>query len=286
MKERVKGQDNAIHLVTEAIIRSRAGIKDPNRPIGSFIFLGPTGVGKTEVARTLAYELFDDERHMIRIDMSEYMESHSVARLIGAPPGYVGYDEGGQLTEAVRRNPYSIVLFDEIEKAHHDVFNVLLQILDDGRITDGQGRTVDFKNTIIIMTSNLGSEYILDNKDNANELVMQELRSTFKPEFINRIDEIIIFNSLTKDVVYDILNKIIKDIEYRLRDKNIKINVTDKAKEFIVNASYDEKYGARPIKRYVQRNVETLIAEAIINDKISFGSTITIDVDSDKLILK
>ena len=286
MKERFKGQDNAIHLVTEAIIRSRAGIKDPNRPIGSFIFLGPTGVGKTEVARTLAYELFDDERHMIRIDMSEYMESHSVARLIGAPPGYVGYDEGGQLTEAVRRNPYSIVLFDEIEKAHHDVFNVLLQILDDGRITDGQGRTVDFKNTIIIMTSNLGSEYILDNKDNANELVMQELRSTFKPEFINRIDEIIIFNSLTKDVVYDILNKIIKDIEYRLRDKNIKINVTDKAKEFIVNASYDEKYGARPIKRYVQRNVETLIAEAIINDKISFGSTITIDVDSDKLILK
>ena len=286
MKERVKGQDNAIHLVTEAIIRSRAGIKDPNRPIGSFIFLGPTGVGKTEVARTLAYELFDDERHMIRIDMSEYMESHSVARLIGAPPGYIGYDEGGQLTEAVRRNPYSIVLFDEIEKAHHDVFNVLLQILDDGRITDGQGRTVDFKNTIIIMTSNLGSEYILDNKDNANELVMQELRSTFKPEFINRIDEIIIFNSLTKDVVYDILNKIIKDIEYRLRDKNIKINVTDKAKEFIVNASYDEKYGARPIKRYVQRNVETLIAEAIINDKISFGSTITIDVDCDKLILK
>ena len=286
MKERVKGQDNAIHLVTEAIIRSRAGIKDPNRPIGSFIFLGPTGVGKTEVARTLAYELFDDERHMIRIDMSEYMESHSVARLIGAPPGYVGYDEGGQLTEAVRRNPYSIVLFDEIEKAHHDVFNVLLQILDDGRITDGQGRTVDFKNTIIIMTSNLGSEYILDNKDNANELVMQELRSTFKPEFINRIDEIIIFNSLTKDVVYDILNKIIKDIEYRLRDKNIKINVTDKAKEFIVNASYDEKYGARPIKRFVQRNVETLIAEAIINDKISFGSTITIDVDNDKLILK
>ena len=286
MKERVKGQDNAIHLVTEAIIRSRAGIKDPNRPIGSFIFLGPTGVGKTEVARTLAYELFDDERHMIRIDMSEYMESHSVARLIGAPPGYVGYDEGGQLTEAVRRNPYSIVLFDEIEKAHHDVFNVLLQILDDGRITDGQGRTVDFKNTIIIMTSNLGSEYILDNKDNANELVMQELRSTFKPEFINRIDEIIIFNSLTKDVVYDILNKIIKDIEYRLRDKNIKIDITNKAKEFIVNASYDEKYGARPIKKYVQRNVETLIAEAIINDKISFGSTITIDVDSDKLILK
>ena len=286
MKDRVKGQDNAIHLVTEAIIRSRAGIKDPNRPIGSFIFLGPTGVGKTEVARTLAYELFDDERHMIRIDMSEYMESHSVARLIGAPPGYVGYDEGGQLTEAVRRNPYSIVLFDEIEKAHHDVFNVLLQILDDGRITDGQGRTVDFKNTIIIMTSNLGSEYILDNKENANELVMRELRSTFKPEFINRIDEIIIFNSLSKDVVYDILNKIINDIEYRLKDKNIKINVTDKAKDFIIESSYDEKYGARPIKRFTQRNVETLIAEAIINDKIPFGSTITIDLDNNKLILK
>ena len=286
MKDRVKGQDNAIHLVTEAIIRSRAGIKDPNRPIGSFIFLGPTGVGKTEVARTLAYELFDDERHMIRIDMSEYMESHSVARLIGAPPGYVGYDEGGQLTEAVRRNPYSIILFDEIEKAHHDVFNVLLQILDDGRITDGQGRTVDFKNTIIIMTSNLGSEYILDNKENANELVMRELRSTFKPEFINRIDEIIIFNSLSKDVVYDILNKIINDIEYRLKDKNIKINVTDKAKDFIIESSYDEKYGARPIKRFTQRNVETLIAEAIINDKIPFGSTITIDLDNNKLILK
>ena len=286
MKDRVKGQDNAIHLVTEAIIRSRAGIKDPNRPIGSFIFLGPTGVGKTEVARTLAYELFDDERHMIRIDMSEYMESHSVARLIGAPPGYVGYDEGGQLTEAVRRNPYSIVLFDEIEKAHHDVFNVLLQILDDGRITDGQGRTVDFKNTIIIMTSNLGSEYILDNKENANELVMRELRSTFKPEFINRIDEIIIFNSLSKDVVYDILNKIINDIEYRLKDKNIKISVTDKAKDFIIESSYDEKYGARPIKRFTQRNVETLIAEAIINDKIPFGSTITIDLDNNKLILK
>ena len=286
MKDRVKGQDNAIHLVTEAIIRSRAGIKDPNRPIGSFIFLGPTGVGKTEVARTLAYELFDDERHMIRIDMSEYMESHSVDRLIGAPPGYVGYDEGGQLTEAVRRNPYSIVLFDEIEKAHHDVFNVLLQILDDGRITDGQGRTVDFKNTIIIMTSNLGSEYILDNKENANELVMRELRSTFKPEFINRIDEIIIFNSLSKDVVYDILNKIINDIEYRLKDKNIKINVTDKAKDFIIESSYDEKYGARPIKRFTQRNVETLIAEAIINDKIPFGSTITIDLNNNKLILK
>ena len=286
MKERVKGQDNAIHLVTEAIIRSRAGIKDPNRPIGSFIFLGPTGVGKTEVAKTLAYELFDDERHMIRIDMSEYMESHSVARLIGAPPGYVGYDEGGQLTEAVRRNPYSIILFDEIEKAHRDIFNVLLQILDDGRITDGQGRTVDFKNTIIIMTSNLGSEYILEGNNNANELVMNELKSTFKPEFINRIDEIIIFNSLTKEVVNDILDKIITDTEKRLQDKRLHLVITDKAKEYIINSSYDEKYGARPIKRYVQRNIETLIANAIINDQIKYGSTITIDLINNQLTLK
>ena len=286
MKKRVKGQDNAINLVTEAIIRSRAGIKDPKRPIGSFIFLGPTGVGKTEVAKTLAYELFDDERHMIRIDMSEYMESHSVARLIGAPPGYVGYDEGGQLTEAVRRNPYSIILFDEIEKAHRDIFNVLLQILDDGRITDGQGRTVDFKNTIIIMTSNLGSEYILENISNSNELVMSELRNTFKPEFINRIDEIIIFNSLSKEVINDILNKIINDIEYRLRDKNIRITLTDTAREYIIDNSYDEKYGARPIKRYVQRNIETLIAEAIINNNIKFNDTITIDVDNEMLAIK
>lgn len=213
------GQDDAIKLVSDAIIRARSGIKDPNRPIGSFIFLGPTGVGKTEVAKTLAYELFDDERHMIRIDMSEYMESHSVARLIGSPPGYVGYDDGGQLTEAVRRNPYSIVLFDEIEKAHKDVFNILLQILDDGRITDSQGRTVDFKNTIIIMTSNLGSEYILDNLDNSNTLVMDELKRTFKPEFLNRIDEIIIFKALKKDTVYKILDKIINDINKRLIDK-------------------------------------------------------------------
>ena len=285
MKKRVKGQDEAIHLVSEAIIRARAGIKDPNRPIGSFIFLGPTGVGKTEVAKTLAYELFDDERHMIRIDMSEYMESHSVARLIGAPPGYVGYDEGGQLTEAVRRNPYSIILFDEIEKAHRDIFNVLLQILDDGRITDGQGRTVDFKNTIIIMTSNLGSEYILEGQTNANELVMNELKSTFKPEFINRIDEIIIFNSLTKEVVNNILDKIIIDTENRLKDKNLHLTVTDKAKEYIIESSYDEKYGARPIKRFVQRNVETLIANAIINDQIKYGSTIKIDLKDNKLTL-
>ena len=242
MKKRVKGQDDAIKLVSDAIIRARAGIKDPNKPIGSFIFLGPTGVGKTEVARTLAYELFDDERHMIRIDMSEYMESHSVARLIGSPPGYVGYDDGGQLTEAVRRNPYSIVLFDEIEKAHKDVFNILLQILDDGRITDSQGRTVDFKNTIIIMTSNLGSEYILDNMENANELVMNELRQTFKPEFINRIDEIIVFKSLDKNVIYQILDKIIKDIEKRLSDKQLKINLTDKAKNYIVENSYDSRF--------------------------------------------
>ena len=286
MKKRVMGQDKAIHLVSEAIIRARAGIKDPNRPIGSFIFLGPTGVGKTEVARTLAYELFDDERHMIRIDMSEYMEAHSVARLIGSPPGYVGYDDGGQLTEAVRRNPYSIVLFDEIEKAHKDVFNILLQILDDGRITDSQGRTVDFKNTIIIMTSNLGSEYILNDKEHAESSVMSELRHTFKPEFINRIDEIIIFNSLSKEVVYEVLDKIIADLELRLKDKRLKISLTDKAKDFVINESYDENYGARPIKRYVQRNIETLLANYIIQDKIKFNSNVLIDVDDNKFVIK
>ena len=284
LKKRVKGQDEAIHLVSEAIIRARAGIKDPNRPIGSFIFLGPTGVGKTEIAKSLAYELFDDERHMVRIDMSEYMESHSVARLIGSPPGYVGYDDGGQLTEAVRRNPYSIVLFDEIEKAHKDVFNILLQILDDGRITDSQGRTVDFKNTIIIMTSNLGSEYILENQ--SNELVLNELHHTFKPEFINRIDEIIIFNSLSKEVIYQILEKIIKEIEDRLKTNNLKINLSDKAKEFIIESSYDEKYGARPIKRFVSRNLESLIAKAIISDEIKFGQTINIDVKDNNLVIK
>ena len=286
MKKRVKGQDDAIKLVSDAIIRARAGIKDPNKPIGSFIFLGPTGVGKTEVARTLAYELFDDERHMIRIDMSEYMESHSVARLIGSPPGYVGYDDGGQLTEAVRRNPYSIVLFDEIEKAHKDVFNILLQILDDGRITDSQGRTVDFKNTIIIMTSNLGSEYILENVENSHELVMNELRQTFKPEFINRIDEIIVFKSLDKNVIYQILDKIIKDIEKRLSDKQLKIILTDKAKNYIVENSYDSRYGARPIKRFVTKTVENLIANEIINNDVKFNSTITIDVDKDLYIQK
>ncbi len=286
MKKRVKGQDEAIKLVSDAIIRARAGIKDPNKPIGSFIFLGPTGVGKTEVARTLAYELFDDERHMIRIDMSEYMESHSVARLIGSPPGYVGYDDGGQLTEAVRRNPYSIVLFDEIEKAHKDVFNILLQILDDGRITDSQGRTVDFKNTIIIMTSNLGSEYILENIENSHELVMNELRQTFKPEFINRIDEIIVFKSLDKNVIYEILDKIIKDIEKRLSDKQLKIILTDKAKNYIVENSYDSRYGARPIKRFVTKTVENLIANEIINNEVKYNSTITIDVDDNLYIQK
>ncbi len=284
LKLRVKGQDEALKLISEAIMRARAGIKDPNRPIGSFIFLGPTGVGKTEVAKSLAYELFDDERHMIRIDMSEYMEAHSVSRLVGAPPGYVGYDEGGQLTEAVRRNPYSIVLFDEIEKAHKDVFNILLQILDDGRITDSQGRTVDFKNTIIIMTSNLGSEYILDNSVNKNELINKELHKTFKPEFINRIDEIIIFNSLTKDIVYQILDKIITDIEKRLSDKRIKIKLTDKAKKFIIDSSYDSEFGARPIKRFVSRNLETLLATEIINDTVKYNSTVEFDA-SDKLFI-
>ena len=278
LKLRVKGQDEAVHLVSEAIKRARAGIKDPNRPIGSFIFLGPTGVGKTEVARSLAYELFDDERHMVRIDMSEYMESFNVSRLVGAPPGYVGYDEGGQLTEAVRRNPYSIILFDEIEKAHKDVFNILLQILDDGRITDGQGRTVDFKNTIIIMTSNLGSEYILENM--SSDKVFEELHRSFKPEFINRIDEIIIFNPLSKEVIYSIINNIVKTIENRLLDKKIKIVLTDKAKENIINEAYDVNFGARPIKRYISRNIESLIANNILEDKISFNSTITIDYDN------
>ena len=286
MKKRVIGQDKAINLVSDAIIRARSGIKDPNRPIGSFIFLGPTGVGKTEVAKTLAEELFDDEKHIVRIDMSEYMESYSVSRLIGSPPGYVGYDEGGQLTEAVRRNPYSIVLFDEIEKAHKDVFNILLQILDDGRLTDSQGRTVDFKNTIIIMTSNLGSEYILDNNTDSEKLVMQELKNTFKPEFLNRIDEIVMFNSLSKDIVYKILDKIVNDINKRLDDKKLTIELTKEVKDYIIDNSYDEKYGARPIKRYVSRNIETLLAKSIISEEIKFGEHVIIGLDNDKLVIK
>ncbi len=286
MKKRVKGQDEALFLVSEAIKRARAGIKDPNKPIGSFMFLGPTGVGKTEVARTLAYELFDDEKHMIRIDMSEYMEAHSVSRLIGAPPGYVGYDEGGQLTEAVRRNPYSIVLFDEIEKAHKDIFNILLQILDDGRITDGQGRTVDFKNTIIIMTSNLGSDIILNNEIDKDEKINALIKASFKPEFINRIDEIITFKELDKNTIYDILDNIIKNIELRLRDKNLTLSLTDAAKDFIIENSFDSNYGARPIKRYVTRNIESLIANSLIKDEIIFGSNINIDVKDNKFYIK
>ena len=286
LKSRVIGQDKALELVSEAIIRARAGIKDPSKPIGSFIFLGPTGVGKTEVARALAFELFDDESHIVRIDMSEYMERHSVARLIGAPPGYVGYDEGGQLTEAVRRNPYSIVLFDEIEKAHSDVFNILLQILDDGRITDSSGRTVDFKNTIIIMTSNLGSEYILEDEKDSEEKVLRELRQTFRPEFLNRIDEIVIFNSLDKSVITMILDKLVKELEQRLSTINIKINLTPEAKEFIIDNGYDPMYGARPLKRYLSHNLETLIARELLEGNIKENSELIIDVDKDKLILK
>ena len=285
LKLRVKGQDKALEVISDAIIRSRSGIKDPNRPIGSFIFLGPTGVGKTEVAKSLAYELFDDERHMIRIDCSEYMEAFNVSRLVGAPPGYVGYDEGGQLTEAVRRNPYSIVLFDEIEKAHPDVFNILLQILDDGRITDSQGRLVDFKNTIIIMTSNIGSEYILNNQDNYEMIVFEELKKHFRPEFINRIDEIITFNSLNKEVIYEILEKIILELEMRLNDLNIKINLSDKAKDYIIENSFEPSFGARPIKRYVAKNIETLLANAIIRNEIKANTTINIDVINDKFVI-
>jgi len=281
MRKNVIGQDNALKLVSESIIKSRAGIKDPNRPIGSFIFLGPTGVGKTEVAKTLAYELFDDKSHMIRIDMSEYMEKFSVSRLIGSPPGYVGYEEGGQLTEAVRRNPYSIVLFDEIEKAHPEVLNLLLQILDDGRITDSNGRTVDFKNTIIIMTSNLGSEYALENN---NDMVIKELQNNFRPEFINRIDEIIVFNPLSKNVIFDILDKIIAEIEERLKDKNIKIKLTDSARDYLVEVGYDVNYGARPLKRMVSRSIETLIANRIISDEVKYGETITFDYDGNLFI--
>ena len=279
MKKRVIGQDEAIKLVSDAIIKSRSGIKDPNRPIGSFIFLGPTGVGKTEIARTLAYELFDDEKHMIRIDMSEYMEKFSVSRLIGSPPGYVGYEEGGELTEAVRRNPYSIVLFDEIEKAHPEVLNLLLQILDDGRVTDSNGRTVDFKNTIIIMTSNLGSEHILDG--NTSE-VMNDVKKYFRPEFINRIDEIIVFNPLTKDNIRCILDKLIHEMEDRLKDNNIHIKLTDDARNYLIENGYDITYGARPLKRLLSRTVETTIAKVLINGELKFGSTLLVDYKNDK----
>ena len=282
---RVIGQDNALKLVSEAVIRARSGIKDPNKPIGSFIFLGPTGVGKTEVAKSLAYELFDDEKHMIRIDCSEYMESFNVSRLVGAPPGYVGYDEGGELTEAVRRNPYSIVLFDEIEKAHKDVFNILLQILDDGRLTDSQGRLVDFKNTIIIMTSNLGSEYILDNEANANELVMNELKNTFRPELINRIDEIIVFNSLKQNVVGEIVDKIIKELNERLSQSYIRVEITNAVREKIIEEAYDPRYGARPIKRYITKNIENLIAHKLIDENMKVGTTLVVDVKNDEFII-
>lgn len=280
--KRVKGQKEALRLVSEAIIRSRSGIKDPNRPIGSFIFLGPTGVGKTEVAKALAYELFDDEKHMIRIDMSEYMEKYSVSRLVGAAPGYVGYEEGGQLTEAVRRNPYSIVLFDEIEKAHPDVLNLLLQILDDGRLTDSNGRTVDFKNTIIIMTSNVGSEYILNNEP---EKVEQELHKYFKPEFINRVDEVIMFNKLTKEVLSSILDKLIKEIEIRLKDLNLTIILTPAARNYFVENGYDEYYGARPLKRLVSRELETVLAKQLIENTVKPNAKLEVDYQNDKIII-
>ena len=286
LKKKVIGQENAINAVSDAIIRARSGIKDPNKPIGSFIFMGPTGVCKTEIAKALAYELFDDERHMIRIDCSEYMEAFNVSRLLGAPPGYVGYDEGGELTEAVRRNPYSIVLFDEIEKAHPDVFNILLQILDDGRITDSTGKLIDFKNTIIIMTSNLGSEHILEETSDSNSKVMDVLKRTFRPEFINRIDEIVIFNSLGKEIVYNILDKIIKETESRLKNINLSLELTDNAKKLIIENSYEASYGARPIKRYVTHNIESLIADKIIRDEIKPNTKIIIDTANNELIIR
>ena len=283
MKKRVMGQDEALKLVSDAVLKSRSGIKDPNRPIASFMFLGPTGVGKTEVARTLAYELFDDESHMIRIDMSEYMEKFSVSRLIGSPPGYVGYEEGGQLTEAVRRNPYSIVLFDEIEKAHPEVLNLLLQILDDGRVTDSNGRTVDFKNTIIIMTSNLGSEHILNGNTSR---VLDDLKDNFRPEFINRIDEVIVFNPLNKEAITLILDNIIKDIEKRLSDVDIHIELTDKAKNQLIEDGYDINFGARPLKRLVSRTLETELAKMIIEGKVNPKETVIVDYNNDRYTLK
>ena len=290
LHKRVIGQEEGVIKVTEAIIRSKAGIKDPEKPIGSFLFLGPTGVGKTELAKALAESLFDDEGNMVRIDMSEYMEKHSVSRLIGAPPGYVGYEEGGQLTEAVRRKPYSVVLFDEIEKAHPDVFNVLLQVLDDGRITDSQGRTVDFKNTILIMTSNIGSSYLLDGIDEdgeitmqAENLVMNDLRAHFRPEFLNRLDETILFKPLTKSDIRSIINLLLADLNKRLQDKELRLEMTDEAKDFITDHGYDPVYGARPLKRYVQKHVETLAARIILQGDVSSGDTIVITVENDRL---
>ena len=293
LHRRVVGQDEAVQKVTEAILRSRAGIADPNRPIGSFLFLGPTGVGKTELAKSLAECLFDDEHNIVRIDMTEYMEKFSVSRLIGAPPGYVGYDEGGQLTEAVRRKPYSVVLFDEIEKAHPDVFNILLQILDDGRITDSQGRTVDFKNTIIILTSNLGSQYLLEGidmegniTDSAKEAVMAELHRAFRPEFLNRLDETILFKPLTKDNLTGIIDIMVEGLKKRLADRSLKLCITDKAKELIIERGYDPLYGARPLRRYLQSSVETLLARAILSGDIAAGSTLTVDVENDELVCR
>ena len=290
LHKRVVGQDEGVTKVTEAIIRSKAGIKDPSKPIGSFLFLGPTGVGKTELAKALAESLFDDESNMVRIDMSEYMEKYSVSRLIGAPPGYVGYDEGGQLTEAVRRKPYSVVLFDEVEKAHPDVFNVLLQVLDDGRITDSQGRTVDFKNTILIMTSNIGSGYLLDGinpqgeiKPEAEEMVMNELRGHFRPEFLNRLDEMIMFRPLTKDNIGAIINLLIEDVNHRLTDKELRVELTEAAKGMVIDGGYDPMYGARPLKRYLQKHVETLAAKLILGGEVGSGDTILIDVENGRL---
>ena len=293
LHKRVIGQDEGVTKVSEAIMRSKAGIKDPTKPIGSFLFLGPTGVGKTELAKSLAQALFDDENSMVRIDMSEYMEKYSVSRLIGAPPGYVGYEEGGQLTEAVRRKPYSVVLFDEIEKAHPDVFNVLLQVLDDGRITDSQGRTVDFKNTILIMTSNIGAQYLLDGinedgtiKPEAEKLVMEDLRSHFRPEFLNRLDETILFKPLTKENIGGIINLIIEDLNRRLSDRELTVELTDEAKRFVVDQAYDPVYGARPLKRYIQKYVETLSAKLILSDQVDEGDTILIDVENGALTAK
>ena len=292
LHKRVIGQDEAVEKVSEAIMRSRAGIGDPRRPIGSFMFLGPTGVGKTELAKSLAEALFDDEHNMVRIDMSEYMEKYSVSRLIGAPPGYVGYDEGGQLTEAVRRRPYSVVLFDEIEKAHPDVFNVLLQVLDDGRITDSQGRTVDFKNTIIILTSNLGSEYILEGiqengeiSEEAKNKVEELLKRSFRPEFLNRLDEIVFYKPLRKTEISKILELLINDLERRLEDKNIKLELTQSAKDYLIDNGYDEVYGARPLKRFVQKKLETLIAKKILSQEILPNTTVKIDSNQEGLLI-